>query len=222
MRNAIFFILLTVLILFLLYFVGIPVLGKFTTFVTNLRTGNKQISKSDTTPPPPPKFNYFSEFTNQESITITGNTEAGASVKLTLNSSPQEVLADNNGSFTFSLNLQNGVNTLSAVSTDQSGNQSQISTDSQITFDNKPPELSITSPSDGTSFFGSNQRQITVQGKTETGAEITINDRIIAVDETGIFQYTTTLNEGGNSFNVKSKDQAGNITENTISFNFTP
>ena len=222
MRSAIFFIILTIAVISLIFFAGIPLLGKFTAFVSGLRGGNSQISKSDTTPPAPPKFNYFTTSTNQQNITISGNSEAGATVKLIFNGSPQEVVADNSGIFSFNLQLPNGISTFSATAVDQAGNISQKTQDYQVTFDNKPPDLSITSPGDGTSFFGSNQRQVTIQGKTESDSQITINDRIISVDDTGTFQYTTTLNEGANSFNVKSTDQAGNSTEKNITLNFTP
>jgi hypothetical protein len=222
MRSAVFFIVLTVVIIILIIFAGVPVLGKITAFVSGLRGGSSQISKSDTTPPAPPKFNYFPEFTNQQSITVTGNTEAGANVKLTFNGNPQEILADSNGAFSFNLTLPDGISTFSAVAVDQAGNQSQSSQNYQITFDNKQPDLSITSPSDGSSFFGSNQIQVTIQGKTESSCQITINDRIISVDDAGTFQYTTTLNSGANTFAIKSADQAGNTTEKDITLNFTP
>ena len=220
-RSATFYILLTIAAIAILYFIGIPALRRLASLVSSLRGNNNKISNSDFTPPPPPKFKYFPEFTNQQTLTLTGNTESGASVKLTFNGSPQEVLADNDGQFSFGVTLQDGINTFAATATDQSGNQSQKSDDHQITFDKKTPDLEITSPSDGSSYFGSNQRQITITGKTETDAKVTINDRIISVDDSGIFQYTTTLNEGSNTFNVKSTDQAGNTTEKNISLNFT-
>jgi hypothetical protein len=221
-RNAVFFGLLTIAALAVLYFVGIPTLGRLATLVSSLKGNNKKISSSDITPPPAPKFKYFPEFTNQQSLILAGNTEAGATVKLTFDGKTQEVLADNNGQFSFNVTLQDGVNTFAATATDQTGNQSQKSDDYQITFDNKAPDLEITSPSDGSSFFGSTQRQITIQGTTESGAQVTINDRIISVDDTGLFQYTTTLNEGGNTFNVKVTDQAGNTTEKSLTLNFSP
>jgi hypothetical protein len=49
-----------------------------------------------------------------------------------------------------------------------------------------------------------------------------INDRIVSVDDSGTFQYTTTLNDGANTFAVKSTDQAGNTTEKDITLNFNP
>ena len=221
-RSAILYIGLTIAALAILYFLGIPALGKLAALVSGLKGKNNIATSSDTTPPPPPKFKYFAENTNQKSVTLSGNTEAGATVKLTFNGEEQEVLADNNGQFSFTLSLGNGINTFAAMATDQAGNQSQKTDDYQITFDNQAPDLSITSPDDNSSFYGSGQRQVTIQGETEVDAQVTINDRFITVDEDGKFQYTTTLNEGANTFSVKAKDQAENTTEKSITLNFSP
>lgn len=220
-KSAITYGLLTIVFLAAFYFVGIPALGKMTSFVSSLKGNNKKISSSDITPPPPPKFKNFPEATNQQNIALAGNTEAGSTVKLTFNGNSQETLADSDGQFSFNVTLQDGTNTFAAAATDQSGNQSQKTDDLQIIFDKKAPDLTISSPNDGTSYFGSNQRQVTIQGKTETDVSVTINDRIIFVDETGAFQYTTTLNDGGNSFKIKSTDKAGNTTEKDLTLNFT-
>lgn len=221
-KSAIFYVILTVVCIVALYFIGIPLISKLTTFVTSLKGNNKQITSTDTTPPPPPKFRTFPEFTNQQNLTLNGNTEAGATVKLTINGNEQQTLADGNGQFSFNISLEDGTNTFAATAADQAGNTSQKSSDFQITLDKKSPDLSVTSPNDGANFFGSTQRQITIQGKTETEANVTINDRIISVDDNGEFQYTTTLNDGGNTFNIKATDQAGNTAEKSLTLNFTP
>lgn len=221
LRNTIFFTVLTIAAIFLLVFVGIPLFGKLTVFVSDLRGGSKAISKNDITPPAPPRFNYFPAFTNQQTSNISGSSEVGATVKLIFNGKPLEILTDKEGNFTFNLQLNDGDNTFSATAVDSSGNQSQKFKDYKITFDNKPPNLTVNSPSDGTNFFGSNQRQVTIQGTTEVGCQVMINDRIVSVDDNGNFQYTTTLNDGGNPFAVKSTDQAGNTTQKDMTLNFT-
>ena len=220
-RKAFLLIVLTAAAVFALAFIGIPLFGKLTVFLSDLRGGNKAISRNDTIPPGPPRFSYFPAFTNQQTANITGGSEAGATVKLTFNGNTQEVLVDKDGNFSFNLQLINGDNNFSAIAIDPSGNQSQKSKESKITFDNKPPALTVNSPTDGASFFGSNQRQITIQGTTEVGCQVVINDRIVSVDDNGNFQYTTTLNDGGNPFNVKSTDQAGNTTQKDITLNFS-
>jgi hypothetical protein len=221
-KKAVLFGFLSIAVLVLLFFAGIPLFGKLAVFVSDLRGTRNAVSKNDTTPPAPPRFNLFSQFTNQQTATITGAAEPGATVKLTFNGSPREVLVDKDGNFNFSLSLSDGDNTFSGVATDPAGNVSQQTKDSKITFDAKPPTLTISSPTDGSSFFGSNQRQVTIQGVTEVGCQVVINDRLISVDDNGNFQYTTTLNEGANAFAVKSTDQAGNATEKSVSFNFNP
>jgi len=222
LRSTLLFATLTIAVIVLLIFVGVPLFGRLTIFISDLHGGTKTITKTDTTPPAPPRLSNFPVFTNQQSASISGSAEAGSTIKLTFNGSGQETLADTNGNFSFSLQLADGDNNFSAIAVDASGNQSQQSQNYKITFDNKPPSLTVTSPSDGTSFFGSNQRQVTIQGTTDVSCQLTINDRIVSVNDSGSFQYTTTLNDGSNAFAVKSTDQAGNLTEKDITLNFNP
>lgn len=221
-RSAVLFGFLTIAFIVALFFIGIPVLGRFVGFVSDLGKSNKPITTTDKTPPAPPTFDTFSPFTNQKTITLTGRTEAGATVILTFDGNAQNVVADKNGQFTFpNLNLNDGGNDFSATATDAAGNVSQKTNTLSITFDNKSPNLTIDSPSDGSSFFGSKQRQVTIQGTTDAGDTVTVNDRIVVVDDNGKFQFTTSLNDGANTFAVKSTDQAGNTTEKDITLNFT-
>jgi len=55
-NNALKFIILTGVAAVLLFFYGIPFLGRFAGFVSELAKGNKTITKNDTTPPAPPKL----------------------------------------------------------------------------------------------------------------------------------------------------------------------
>ena len=222
LRKTILFVVLTTAALILLLFVGIPLFGRLTVFISDLRGGNKTISQNDTIPPGPPKFNIFPAFTNQQTVNLSGTSEPGSTVKFTFNGNPQETLTDKDGNFTFNLQLKDGDNVFSAIAVDQSGNVSLKSKDGKITFDNKNPALSITSPTDGTSLFGSSQRQVTIQGTTEVGCQVMINDRVVTVDDVGNFQFTTTLIDGANTFTIKSTDQAGNSTDKNITLNFAP
>jgi hypothetical protein len=220
-KSTIIFISLTIVTIVLLFFVGIPILGRFTAFISDLGKSNKPITTLDTTPPAPPKFNTFSDFTNQENVSIAGTAEPGATVNLTFNGVEKNTLSDTGGNFSFSQKLNEGENHFSAVAVDSSGNESQRTKDLVITFDKKAPDLTIDSPGDGSQFFGSKQRQVTIVGTTESTAGVTINDRIISVDDNGKFQYTTTLNDGENKFTVKSTDQAGNVTEKSLTLTFS-
>lgn len=220
-KNALFFIGLSVILLIVLFFVGIPTLGKFLGFVSDVGKNTNTISTNDKTPPGPPRFNPFPDFTNQRSITLTGNSEPGSTIKLTFNSSEQTTLADKDGNFSFGVSLSDGENNFTATATDGSKNVSTKSSIFKITFDDKAPDLTIDNPADGSSFFGSKQQTITIHGTTEINTQVTINDRIVAVDDSGKFQFTTTLNSGENKFTIKSTDLAGNITQKDITLTYS-
>ncbi len=221
-RKAVQFGILTLIALVLLFFFGIPILAKIAGFIGDMRKSSTPIDKDDTTPPPPPRVSTLPEYTKENSIDIKGTTEAGASVKMFYSSNEEEVVAGEDGSFQFSVKLKLGENTFTLSSKDTSGNESQQSSSIVIIYDNKAPDLAISSPAEGSQFYGSKQKQVTVSGETEPGVSLTINDRPITVDEEGRFVYTTTLNDGENSFWVKATDKADNSTEQKITVTFSP
>lgn len=214
---------LAVATMILLFFVGIPALGRFAAFVSELGKTNKPIDKTDNTPPAPPKFDNFDEFTSQTSVNITGSSESGATIKLTFNGEAAETVANDSGKFSFNnMGLTDGENIFSAMAVDAAGNTSVATSEQKIVFDDEKPELVITTPGEGTQFFGSSQRQVTIKAESEEDVEARINDRIISVDSEGNFQYTTTLSEGENKFKIKATDKAGNSEEIELTVSFTP
>ena len=220
-KKARNFIVLTGISLILLYFFGIPALGKFAAFVSDLAKSDNPIVSEDKTPPAPPRFNSFPDYTNHKDTTLSGDTEGGATVKLTFNGRGQETLADRDGHFSFNLNLRDGENAFTAITVDAAGNESQKTDEFMVVFDEKSPDITIDTPAPGSQFYGTKQRQVTIQGTTESGVSVTANDRIVSVDDTGKFQYTTTLGEGENKFNFKAVDSAGNTTESELVLNFS-
>ncbi len=219
-KKAITLVLVSIATLALIFFFGSPILGRFATIVSDLGKSGKAISQNDKTPPAPPKFNTYPDNTNNQRLDLSGNSEAGATIKLEFNGVAQEVLANKDGHFSFSLDLADGENSFSATAVDTAGNISQDSTSGKVFYDNKPPTLTIETPLDGAQYIGSKQRQVTIQGKAEAEVEITINERFVSVDEEGKFQFTTTLNEGENKFDVKAKDKAGNETNTSLTLHF--
>jgi hypothetical protein len=221
-RRTFLFGVLTIAFLIFLFTLGIPVLVKFTGFFTDLGKSQKPIDKTDTIPPAPPQIKTPADYTNKTSLDISGNTEAGATIKLFYNDETQEVLADRDGKFSFNFQLNKGENTISAIAKDTNGNESQKSPTYTIIFDNEPPKIEINSPADGAEFFGSKQRQLTIKGKTESEADLIINDRVVAVDDDGSFTFLTTLSEGENTFKIKATDKAGNTEETSLTVRFSP
>ncbi len=81
--------------------------------------------------------------------------------------------------------------------------------------DNSAPLLEITSPADGVEEL-TYEEDFTIEGSTEPGVSLWINDVFVDVDEYGNFSYQNTLVEGMNVFNVIAEDQAGNTAQTTV------
>ena len=183
---------------------------------------DQPIDANDKTPPAPPRINRLPEATNRTEVEVSGTTENGATVILTYNSKTEEVVSDADGKFSFSVPLNDGDNSILAKVKDQAGNESQETDVYTVVFDDTAPILDISSPSDGASFFGEKQRQLTLTGTTEAEVTLTINNRVVQIEDNGTYAFTSSLGEGANSFNLKSTDKAGNQTEKTITVNFSP
>ena len=213
LKRTLLYLFLTFGLIVALIFYGIPALVKISALVLDLKQQSEPITQDDITPPAPPKLFSLPDATNSSSVEIEGSSEAGSTVVFNLNGNITETLTNNEGRFYQTLNLKLGENMLILHAVDMSGNESQKSQTHRIIYDNTPPELEITSPDDGQEFFGSRQRQIQIEGNTDPGSRVTINNRVVIVDENGRFGLTTTLSEGENNFRVKSTDIAGNETE---------
>ena len=221
-RKAIFFIFLTLASLIIIFFYGLPAVIKFAAFINELNQGSLPVEVKDTTPPPPPRLTSLPKATNNERIEVRGNTEAGAKVTIYINGKEEEILSDSSGNFNLSLKLIKGDNYISAKATDGSGNESQKSDTQKITLDTEPPLLEIIRPDDNSEFFGSRQRQLIIEGKTEETARVQINQRQVVVESEGNFTFSTTLQEGENNFTIIAEDEAGNQTESSLSVSFIP
>jgi len=220
MKSAYKYILLSIVLILFFIFLGIPLLTKLTGFIGDVKKTGQPVEINDTTPPAPPQVENLPEVTNKEKIEIKGSSEPNATIRLFINNSQESVVTDKNGQFSFTTNLVKGENNISLLSKDEAGNESTSTPEYLLIYDNIDPELEVTSPQDGQSFYGSLQRQIVVEGKTEEGCFIYINDRVIIVESDGSFAYATSLQEGDNNFNVKATDKAGNETVKGITLHY--
>ncbi len=156
----------------------------------------------DTAPPPLTVSSPVDGLlTNQSPVAVSGTTEAGAA--LTVNGNAVSV--DAQGAFTTNMNLNLGENSFTITATDAVTN-SQTKT-IKVTYDPNAPSLEITYPPDN---LITNKKDLTVTGKTEAGATLTINDANVSVDAEGKFSYALALNEGENNLAIISTDKAGN------------
>lgn len=220
LKSAYIYIILTVFIVVFFIIFGIPLLSRMTNFISDMKRSNEPITKEDTTPPAPPKSDFLPEATNKENLEIKGSVEPSVLVTLFINEEKLETTSDKDGRFSFNITLARGENNISLRAKDEGGNESTASEEYIVIYDDKEPDLEIISPPDGKTFSGTLQRQVVIEGKTEEGAKITINDRLVVVEEDGSFTFATTLQEGGNNFNIKSVDKAGNETTKGITLQY--
>jgi len=229
-KKAVTSIVAAVALLALLVFFGIPTIAKFAAFLSDLGKSDQPIEQNDNTPPPPPTLDDLPEYTSEQSIEVKGETESGALVTLIYNSKEEEVIADNDGDFSINIRLSKGQNLVYVFVKDPAGNESKQTKEHIVVYDKEPPDVNVSSPQDGEEFFGSRQRQVTIEGLTEENATIMIatpetsegDERIVVVDTSGNFSFTTTLVDGDNTFTITAQDRAGNSSEVSLTLQFSP
>ena len=146
--------------------------------------------------------------TGNADITVTGRTEAGASV--VINSSPATAQAT--GDFTGSVTLHEGSNAIQVVATDLAGNKGQATLN--VTLDTKPPVLTMTSPKIYSTVM---TQQVAVSGKTDPGATVTVGGSKVNVAADGSFSIMYMFpKEGLNVVDITSTDAAGNVAKTGI------
>ena len=215
-QQAILFGLLTIGFLLLLIFVGFPLFIKASVLLGDMRSGTGQ-DKNDTIPPVPPRIIANVEATQSATISLRGYAEPGSAVTLYTNTDKgTEVVTDKDGNFIFSdIKLMGGENHFYAVAKDSAGNESQPSGRLTIAFDNEAPEITLSSPEDGSRYFDE-EREVLVSGQTDPDANVRVNDYVVVVDTEGNFVKRLQLLTGENEITVVAKDKAGNESKETL------
>jgi hypothetical protein len=221
-RKAILFIFLTIgiLVLFILY--GFGALAKFAVFLGELKKGGQPVESNDQTPPIPPRFEPIPKATNEQELEIKGSTEPGATVILTVNGEDHDLLANNEGEFRYAADLLEGENIISAFSQDNAGNKNNAVQTLIVIYDHEAPKLELSKPQDGSSFYGSKERQLIIEGETDKETKVNVNGRHVVVESSGKFTFLTTLSEGENKLTIKAEDEAGNNTEKIVTVTYSP
>ncbi|MBM4250104.1 MAG: hypothetical protein FJ149_11920 [Euryarchaeota archaeon] len=160
----------------------------------------------DTTGPPLYVFSPADgSSTNLRTVTVSGITEEG--VFVTVNGISVQV---QKRYFSLPVSLEDGPNLVTVVASDAAGNSRQVQV--QVTLDNQPPLMVITSPADGT-YTG--QNPVSVLGSTEPTAIITVNGVRAQLVESS-FEALVGLSEGANTMTVTARDPAGNSASRTL------
>lgn len=178
---------------------------------------------NDIIPPQAPIISALPDATNSARIVIEGYTEAAASVELLLNDQVEKInVADQTGSFVFETSLISGQNRVQIRAKDSKGNES-MSQVTLVSFDNKPIELTVSTPKDGSEYFGKINQVIDIKGEVDKlGSQVLINNSFVQVDRSGAFIHRFMLSGGENMIKIVASDKAGNTAEKTLRLIYTP
>lgn len=221
-RQTILITAATFLLVGVVIFYGIPAIIRMAVFLGELRYKSLPIEKDDVIPPSAPVMQPLPEATFSGQIKIDGYAESGATVIVMRNGKQVvETVVENDGKFLVdNLVLEQGENEIFAVAIDNSQNESQRSIVYTVIYDNVAPELSINQPNEGQNFYGALKRNISVIGKTESGASVSVNGRLAYVNQDGDFSTNINLDKGENRIKVVALDKAGNETVKELKVNY--
>lgn len=104
-----------------------------------------------------------------------------------------------------------GTYVLKVVTTDIAGNQA--SAQAEVVLDLTPPNLTVTSPTEGEAF---NSASVTVSGSTDADATVTVQGQGVSVAEDGSFTTTLTLADGAHTLTVTATDPYGNSVSKDV------
>jgi RHS repeat-associated protein len=137
--------------------------------------------------------------------TVWGTVTDSTSVTVTVNGTPVPLDPD---TFKTTVNLVEGLNTITIVATDAAGNTTTVTR--TITRDTIPPTLTISSPSDSTV---TNQNAVQISGTVSdsTSVTLTANGQNVTVSN-GTFSTSVSLTEGISTITIVATDAAGNTT----------
>ena len=142
LRRAFLFGILTIALLLVLIFLGIPALIKMAIFLGNIRSSSTPVKTEDLLPPAPPTLTPLPPATNSAQISLKGFAEAGTTVEVFLNGiSEAKLVSEKNGAFaTSKIILTTGRNEITAKAIDNAGNIGQSSGKMVVFYDSSPPQ----------------------------------------------------------------------------------
>lgn len=219
-------IVLILVIPFLMYSWGLAIIANVANFWNVFTpTGEAGFSKEmvgNRLPVLPPSFTNIPKAVKDAKLAVSGYSQEGLQIKIYLNDQQAgNVRADKSGQFSFDgLVLHEGENKIYAKAVDDRQIESETSDKYIIKYLKKPPFLELTNLGDNADIK-QKDNIFNLNGKTQTGASVTINGSLVFVDNNGGFIYPLALNDGSNNIEAVATDEAGNTTKITRTANFT-
>jgi len=222
-RQGYLYIFVAIIAVIALIFWGVPALANWASlFFENDDPGI--VDEFELAPTPPVIFD-IPESTPSARIDVEGIAQPGVEVALYLNNVEYEKkVTDDTGSFTFDrVSLDQGENFIYAISIAKSGKESEKSKSYSINVDNTPPSVEISSPENGTEFYGDTERLVEIQGTVSDDAyNLFIGGRKAIINSDKSFNLRYQLQEGAQEIEIVVSDKAGNESKSSLSLSWRP
>ncbi len=216
-KSAVIFGGLTIIIIIVAVIFGITLFSKF----VNLFSQKSLSSTSQNSVTLlPPNLDVLPQNTNQKSIIVKGTGTPNTRVRIFFKDANDETTTDGSGTFALNVGLVSGANIIYAKTIDDNSNESASSTSYTVNYSDKVPNLTVSVPQNNQNFYGSTEQNLTIQGSTDQGNTVTINEHIAILDNSGKFSFPFNLQNGDNQIKIISSDQAGNKKEIDLKVTF--
>ena len=206
--------------IFVIFF-GLPLLAKVVFFMSGGSQKQTQNTSDTSLALLPPTLDSISTATNSAKINVSGYSISDAAIIVVVNGEEStKIPTDKDGKFNSNeISLKEGENKINAfvVRKDQ---ESSPSATFIVIYKKSNPKIEISSPENGARIRQDN-RDITISGTTDPGNRMTINDRLVIVQNDGSFNFKVTLTDGDNAIQLQAIDEAGNITGQELKVNFS-
>jgi hypothetical protein len=217
--------LLVIIALILIFVVkaGIPFIINQSVSLSQAMGGNKQATTGQSADPSfnSVEINTIPEATNSAQIQLTGTAQNIDKVSIIINGdSVKDIDTSSQSQFSATVgDLKSGSNEVYAEGSVKGSAQKKQSQKYTIVLSTSAPTIDVSEPQDG---MKTPRTEITVNGKVSGSGDLNllVQGLPAVISNAGTFSQIVPLKEGENKIVVHVSDQAGNVTEKTITVTY--
>ncbi|MBP9815995.1 hypothetical protein KBD09_02035 [Candidatus Woesebacteria bacterium] len=212
-KQTVTYAILLVLLIIFLATVGIQIVIKTSLFFAGFSSKKTVKNIDESTVLIEPAIDNLPDATSSAKIIIDGSASEKTVIEVYVNEDKVEETEAPDGSFSTNVQLDPGENSIYIRSLDEKKVKSKDSQVYKVVYINKEPELTITSPSDGSEV---DKEEVTISGTVTENMTVKVNGLPTIVNTTGQFNRSVQLTEGDNTIIVIGTDLAAKTVEKQI------
>ncbi len=189
-------------------------------FINKLTTGGKLTDTRHTDELQGiPEVTDLPDATHSAQISINIINIKDRQVSVLVNDVIQEEFLSDEDQSDVSITLDEGDNILAVESKDTETKEVKKSQNYRIAYIESKPELTITSPTDGTV---TDKQDITITGTVGSDISVQVNNQPVVVSANGSFTTSVKLTNGENTISVVAQNAAGATETQTVTVSYEP